>query len=318
LTTFLSPRTADELPLLSESQWAICLGASPYEVNNLLLQEGLIERASIFYHVERRYSSRELQQFLTERSLTTSGRKADLILRLLHVDPEEMASKVANLVLLQCSEEGTRVAGLQLQEYDGANKGVKSSSVLLQRAQSLFGFMAGAAVGGIVENSADRGFQVVLDHVLSSLTASGHTVEQEPESAAVDVEFLSDFQEISRESLEVLLKTGHRERALLEKDEDGWYSLPPKEDVNALIQLYSLDLLRFVGDPEDFGPMGAPPLRRFIYDEEGNFNPGQDHPQGDLKELEGHGYCLTDIGLDLYEHLVDHCLSMLQKGAKGT
>jgi hypothetical protein len=73
------------------------------------LKENALEQASLEGCLAHRFKVAELKAMLKQNGLSVSGRKADLIDRLVQVDPEGMKQAVSGLSLLQCSEQGLEI-----------------------------------------------------------------------------------------------------------------------------------------------------------------------------------------------------------------
>jgi formylglycine-generating enzyme required for sulfatase activity len=113
LSVFLAPRKSDDLPNFPD--WRSALGEEPQKAIERLLDIGWLVRASLGVHLSHQFTVAELRNMLRERKLPLSGRKNDLILRLILSDAEGMEQAVTSLTILECSEEG-RKAWRQYQE----------------------------------------------------------------------------------------------------------------------------------------------------------------------------------------------------------
>jgi tetratricopeptide (TPR) repeat protein len=112
LGSFLRPGKVEELTTLVE--WEPVLGEAPERVIEGFLAAGLLEFADQGQPLARRLGQvtvKELQEMLRERGLPVSGRKADLISRLVEADPEGMEEAARALSALRCTEQGRAVVG---------------------------------------------------------------------------------------------------------------------------------------------------------------------------------------------------------------
>jgi tetratricopeptide (TPR) repeat protein len=112
LGSFLKPGKVEELTALVE--WEPVLGEAPERVVEQFLAAGLLGFADQGQPLARRlgqFTVRELQEMLKERGLPVSGRKDDLISRLVGADPEGMEESARELSALRCTEHGRAVVG---------------------------------------------------------------------------------------------------------------------------------------------------------------------------------------------------------------
>lgn len=114
LTTFLVPRTAEELPLMSSNEWRQLLREDPLAVTQRFIDDGLVVRSGLGHHLDVAFNVDRLQALSREHDLPISGPKAELIQRLVVADYDGMWEAVAELTILECSERGTRLAGQYL------------------------------------------------------------------------------------------------------------------------------------------------------------------------------------------------------------
>ncbi len=108
LSKFLSPRQADDFAL-SES-WKAALGENPKQAIKRFQDEGMLVEAGLDGRIDYKFKVTELKNLLKERGLPVSGRKNDLIQRLIQADSKGMKKTVAGLIVLLCSEQGQEVA----------------------------------------------------------------------------------------------------------------------------------------------------------------------------------------------------------------
>jgi hypothetical protein len=108
LTKFLSPKTVDDFA--QSDLWKAALGEDPKQVVKRFLNEGMLSQADVSARLDYRFKATELKEMLKERALAMSGRKSDLIERLIQADPEAMKRAVSGLSVLLCSERGREIA----------------------------------------------------------------------------------------------------------------------------------------------------------------------------------------------------------------
>lgn len=98
LSQFLSPRDAkNNIP----DYWESAVGARPCEVVRRYVQGGLLVPSSLPARLEWAFKVVELKQLLRDRGLKVSGKKSQLIDRLLSVDEDAARQLVAHVDLLE-------------------------------------------------------------------------------------------------------------------------------------------------------------------------------------------------------------------------
>jgi hypothetical protein len=90
--------------------WKVVLGESPKQAIKRFLDEGMLVQANLSAHLDYKFKAAELKDMLNKRGLTVSGRKGDLIQRLIQADPQGMKRAVSGLTVLLCSEQGREIA----------------------------------------------------------------------------------------------------------------------------------------------------------------------------------------------------------------
>ena len=86
------------------------LGEPPQKAIRRFAKEGMIRRAGVAQRLARQYRVSDLKLMLKQRVLSVSGRKQDLIARLVKADAKGMEAVVSDVPIFQCSNEGQRVA----------------------------------------------------------------------------------------------------------------------------------------------------------------------------------------------------------------
>ncbi len=121
LSKFLSPKTADDFAKADSrieafgdfaklDTWKSVLGESPSSAIRRFVDEGMLGQADIGAQLDYKFKATELKAMLKQRGLPVSGRKEDLISRLLQADVESMKRAVAGLKVFLCSERGREIA----------------------------------------------------------------------------------------------------------------------------------------------------------------------------------------------------------------
>jgi len=114
LSKFIHPQNADDF---SKSDiWECVLGEKPNKAIIRFSDEGLIVVSGLEGILSYRYKASELKDILKEHKLPVSGRKEDMIKRLVIADPAGMKNKVTGLTVHQCSQQGSELVERYLQE----------------------------------------------------------------------------------------------------------------------------------------------------------------------------------------------------------
>jgi hypothetical protein len=108
MSKFAEPRESDDF---SQSHtWEAVLGEAPMKALQRFLNDGLLEQASLNGLLGYKHKVPELKAMLKQRGLPVSGRKAELIERLIQADSEGMRRAVRGLSVVQCTEKGRAIA----------------------------------------------------------------------------------------------------------------------------------------------------------------------------------------------------------------
>jgi len=97
-------------------EWQKVLGESPEQVIKKFLGANVLEFGSLPELLTQKYGVSDLKSLLKQRNLPTSGKKADLVTRLIQVDPDGMKQEVSDLQVVRCSEFGRVVVGQYLNQ----------------------------------------------------------------------------------------------------------------------------------------------------------------------------------------------------------
>jgi uncharacterized protein YbaR (Trm112 family) len=112
------------------SAWKEVLKESPQKAIERLIKEGYLENAKLPEALDYLFKATELKTFCSERGLKVSGKKAELIERLIIADEKSMKNKISNQRLLSCTESGHILA----EEYLEKNRKEKddAENIILQ------------------------------------------------------------------------------------------------------------------------------------------------------------------------------------------
>lgn len=95
--------------------WQSALKEDPIKVIRLFIDDKALEPASLFETMDVKYKATELRDLLKARQQKVSGRKPELIARLMESDKKGMVAATRDLEVLKCSTEATRLAKAYLE-----------------------------------------------------------------------------------------------------------------------------------------------------------------------------------------------------------
>lgn len=108
LSKFIHPQNPDDF---SKSDiWENVLGEKPSQAVKRFLDEGLIAGAELENILAYKLKVSELKDMLKQHGLPVSGRKEDMIKRLVNADSLGMKKIIAGLTVLQCVQQGKEQA----------------------------------------------------------------------------------------------------------------------------------------------------------------------------------------------------------------
>lgn len=108
LSKFLHPNSIDEFA--KADYWNNALGENAKQAIKRFLDEGMLLQANLEGQLDYKFKATELKNMLKERGLKVSGRKDELITRLIQADPENMKKSVQGTTIVLCSEKGRVIA----------------------------------------------------------------------------------------------------------------------------------------------------------------------------------------------------------------
>ena len=108
LSKFLHPNSIGEFA--KADYWNNALGENAKQAIKRFLDEGMLLQANLEGQLDYKFKATELKNMLKERGLTVSGRKEELISRLIQADPENMKKSVKGITIVLCSEQGREIA----------------------------------------------------------------------------------------------------------------------------------------------------------------------------------------------------------------
>jgi Sec-independent protein translocase protein TatA len=195
LTTFLKPRTVDDLPIMSSIEWNQLLGEHPSELTKKLEERGLVVRSNLAIHLDYKFNVDELRDLLKAHELPQSGLKEDLIFRLLQNHYKDMREAVAGLRLLQCTEWGAQIVAQYLDDTSKQDEKTIAQKLKIpaSKVREWIEWIIVAAVGGIIGNRADdallRLTRLIVGHSTPhtpQTTITTPTITPVPRASSVD------------------------------------------------------------------------------------------------------------------------------------
>jgi len=120
LSKFIRPKTMGGFT--RSDAWKTALGEGPERAIKRFLKEGMLTQADLTAQLDYKFKVSELKDMLRKRGLPVSGRKIDLIQRLVQADPEGMKQAVTGLKVLVCTKEGRKIA----EEYLASERAKRS------------------------------------------------------------------------------------------------------------------------------------------------------------------------------------------------
>ncbi|HRX01050.1 MAG TPA: SAP domain-containing protein [Cyclobacteriaceae bacterium] len=114
LSKFLTTNSPDRYA--NDEHWKSVLKEKPSKVISQFLKEKILESVELQELVDYKFKILELKETLKTKGLKISGRKEELIQRLIENDPQLMHEKTKDLVLYRCTKEGMQFANRYLEE----------------------------------------------------------------------------------------------------------------------------------------------------------------------------------------------------------
>lgn len=105
---FIRPQSPDDFTL--SDAWKSVLGEPPQDAIKRFIKEGLIVPADLGALISYRYKVSELKDLLRQYGLPTSGRKDEMIQRLVVAAPDIMKKATSGLIVYICSAHGNKLA----------------------------------------------------------------------------------------------------------------------------------------------------------------------------------------------------------------
>jgi hypothetical protein len=125
LSKFISPTSPKRFE--KSELWSEALGRSARRAISDLAKAGLLECPNLQGLIEGAFTVADLKKVLDQAGLSTSGRKADLVARLIENDDATAENMVSDLDLLVCSSEGSEIAQEYLVKVDQVRERAETS-----------------------------------------------------------------------------------------------------------------------------------------------------------------------------------------------
>jgi SAP domain len=113
LSRFIEPRRPEDF--VTGVEWNEVLQEDPYNTISKFIDENMLLEGDLGCRLSYKYRVIELKDFLKQRGLAVSGKKNELINRLITTDKIGMENLVSDLLVLLCTDEGRKIAEDYLQ-----------------------------------------------------------------------------------------------------------------------------------------------------------------------------------------------------------
>jgi hypothetical protein len=166
LTTFLIPRRAKDLPIMAADEWERLLGNDPLVITKQLETDGFVKRSSLAQHIDRKFTLEELKHLASQKELSISGRKEEVILRLVTDDSEKMWELASDENVFECSEKGLGLATQYIQGIS-RNKTTLLQKLKITKEQLLIWlkWIFAAAAAGVLGNRTDDALMKLSEYI---------------------------------------------------------------------------------------------------------------------------------------------------------
>jgi hypothetical protein len=108
LSKFIDPRRPEDF--VTRVEWIEVLQEDPYKTISKLIDENMLMEGDLGCRLSYKYRVVELKDLLRQRGLTVSGKKDELIKRLITTDKLGAENLVSDLLVLLCTDEGRKIA----------------------------------------------------------------------------------------------------------------------------------------------------------------------------------------------------------------
>lgn len=108
LSKFLKPAVPGKF--FEKDEWNRTLSETPKKAIKRMVDDGMVVQANISDIIDAKYKASELKEMLIQRKLPATGRKDELISKLIQVDRKSMEKLTQGIQVYVCSEKGHQIA----------------------------------------------------------------------------------------------------------------------------------------------------------------------------------------------------------------
>jgi len=153
LTSFLRPHPADRV--LPKIDWVHALDEEPAAAIERFIEAGLLVRAPLLEHLTQKFTVPELKNMLRTRDLPLTGRKDELIARLVLADPDGMTQALGDFTVWVYSDAGRQIAEPHFEHH--RSQPSETASPFDSIGRRVITWVLATAATGIVGNAAYDG-----------------------------------------------------------------------------------------------------------------------------------------------------------------
>lgn len=131
LSKFREPRNIEDIS--RQDYWQDVLDEKPLEAVNRFIKDGMIKEGDLYSCMDYKFKVSELKIMLKAQDLKQSGRKAELIARLVDDDPEGMKRAVSGLKIYNCTSVGLEIVEKYLEDENHKRALAENETISLLR-----------------------------------------------------------------------------------------------------------------------------------------------------------------------------------------
>ena len=102
---------------MGSEDWESVLGEKPREAIGRFLDESMLQPAELPRILDYNFTASELKSMLRQKAIKVSGRKAEIILRLIENDAAGMRAITKTATIYECTVQGAQLAHIYLKEH---------------------------------------------------------------------------------------------------------------------------------------------------------------------------------------------------------
>lgn len=115
----------------ASEEWASVLGEKPIKAVERLIDESMLQRASLTCLLDHTFTAAELKSMLREKGIKVSGRKSEIIQRLIENDAPGMLALTKSVTVYECTDKGAQLAQGYLKEQRDRRLDVEQNSLAM-------------------------------------------------------------------------------------------------------------------------------------------------------------------------------------------